>query len=242
MIRISAHALAGAALAALTACGGQPAAPQGEVTLSSLRFTPSAVSAGQPLVLVATVAVQGRATPQAILVTSTSGAQEEVRVSPWDSLSDSALTSVIAEAGGRVGIGFKEAEAARGLDEDGRSTTSDSTVVRMKQWLRDQGIVITWESVLIPSVAATMQPEETLVSRVRHHPNIDYLEPVLPGSYAASLSAGVASGASSTLVAVVATGIGRGAAAFRVAPGDRVTAHYRQPDGSVLEATAAVYE
>lgn len=101
---------------------------------------------------------------------------------PWAELSDSQLRIEIERACGRVFVGFKEAQAARGVDAQGRSLTTQETVTRMKQYLIERGITVEWAADL-PHVTGTMPPRLELVRELRDHPNVDYLEPVFPGSW-----------------------------------------------------------
>jgi len=215
-------------------CGSDPTAPLGEVTLASLQFARSEVAAGQPLILIAQPAAGESLSPVPVTVRASSGAEQQTWVSPWDSLSNSDLTAVIAEHDGEVMVRFKEAGAARGIDDRGYNITSRETFERMKQWLRDQGVTITreFEFVYSASVAATMEANEELVSRIRNHENVDIFEPNTRG-WPETVGP---SSSSSDLVAVVATGHG----GFSVRLGDTVTAAYRQPDGTLLTATVLI--
>lgn len=223
-------------LAALgSGCSQEVTAPAGDIMLSSLRFTRAEAQVGEPLVLVAQPAAGESLKPQPLLVTASSGAQQRAIVSPWDNLSDAELTAVIADVDGEVLIGFKEADAVRGVDEQGRSVTSAETVERMKRWLTEQAITIIREWVLAPGVFAKMPADEALVSQLRDHDNIDQLEPNIVGEFPAVTDARSSGG----LAGVIRTSPGS-AGNLAVRPGDRVTAEYRQPDGSSLTATVAI--
>jgi len=99
---------------------------------------------------------------------------------PWAELSDSELRIEIERACGRVFVGFKEAAAARGVDSQGRSLTTQETVTRMKQYLLERGFSVEWAADL-PHVTGRMSPRLELVGELRDHPNVDYLEPIFPG-------------------------------------------------------------
>ena len=103
---------------------------------------------------------------------------------PFDQLTDAQLRVEIARACGRVLIGFKEANASRGVDDRGAVLTSAATISTMKQYLVDHDVQITWEGLSLPAVAATMDWSFTEVAALRRHPNIDYLEPVFSGNWA----------------------------------------------------------
>jgi hypothetical protein len=100
----------------------------------------------------------------------------------WSALSDAALAAEVGRACGRVFIGFREAGQSRGVDEWGRVLTSAGTVARMRQLVRERGVVIEHEYDLIPAVAGRMPVGLELVRELRHHPNVDYLEPIFPGT------------------------------------------------------------
>lgn len=101
------------------------------------------------------------------------------------------LTSRINEAGGRVVIGFKEPRAAHGLDVRGTVIVSAETQARAKAYLRDQGVTITQEFVLLPAVEAKMDASAVLVARLRANPIIDYVNPAV---FAAFTDSGDAAG------------------------------------------------
>lgn len=102
---------------------------------------------------------------------------------PWHELSDSQLRVEIDRACGHVFVGFKEEGAARGVDAVGRSLTSAETVSRMKRFLTERGVRLEWASSDLPHVSARMDARLDLVVEIRHHPNVDNLEPIFPGTY-----------------------------------------------------------
>ena len=102
---------------------------------------------------------------------------------PWNQLSDAELYAEVVGACGRVSVGFKEASAVRGVDPYGRNLTSAETVSSTKRYLIDRGFTFEWESTDLPHGSARMPLSRSLVSEVRGHPNIDYLEPIFPGVY-----------------------------------------------------------
>lgn len=96
-----------------------------------------------------------------------------------------AAADSIRSAGGRAFIGFKEGSAARGVDAFGQPLVTEATVTRMKRYIRDQGITFEFEAQL-PYVVARLPVNHALtvlVTRLRTHPNVDYVEPVLRGTY-----------------------------------------------------------
>lgn len=98
---------------------------------------------------------------------------------PWRLMSDTELAGKIAEASGRVFIGFKDPGTAMGVDERGRVRTTGASVALAKEHLLALGIQITFEFVDMPTVVAQMPA--ALLSQVRHHPLIEYVEPIFPG-------------------------------------------------------------
>lgn len=101
---------------------------------------------------------------------------------PWHELSDAELRIEIDMACGRVFVGFKEKGATRGVDPQGRSLTSAETFARMKVYLVERGITIDWAGIDLPHVSARMSARLALVTELRSHPNVDYLEPIFPGT------------------------------------------------------------
>jgi hypothetical protein len=102
---------------------------------------------------------------------------------PWNELSDDELYAEVLGACGHVFVGFKEAGAVRGVDPYGRNLTSAETVSAMKSFLLERGFTFEWIAIDLPHLSARMPLSRRLVREVRHHPNIDYLEPIYPGTY-----------------------------------------------------------
>jgi hypothetical protein len=99
----------------------------------------------------------------------------------WHALTDQQLYVETRRTCGHVLIGFKEAGAARGVDEKGAALTSAATVASMKAFLHELKVVVDYEYDL-PAIAARIQPSLELIRLLRHHPNVDYLEPNFPGT------------------------------------------------------------
>jgi hypothetical protein len=97
-------------------------------------------------------------------------------------MNDAELAAAVDSAGGRVFVGFKDPDASAGVDEQGRVLASNASIVAGKAYLQKLDIVITWEPVDMPHVAARMPGK--LVSQVRANPYIEYIEPIFPGTYA----------------------------------------------------------
>lgn len=98
---------------------------------------------------------------------------------PWRRMSDTELASKISEASGRVFIGFKDPGTAMGVDERGRVRTTAASVALAKEQLLALGIQISFEFIDMPTVVARMPA--ALLSEVRQHPLIEYVEPIFPG-------------------------------------------------------------
>ena len=94
---------------------------------------------------------------------------------------DGQLWSAIVNVDGLVSIGFKESNAPRGVDETGRNVTSAETSHAMKRLLLSRGMVFSWQT--NNHVSGRMPLSLKLVSELRRHPNIDYLEPYTFGTY-----------------------------------------------------------
>ena len=102
--------------------------------------------------------------------------------SRYSCLSDQQLLTEITRVDGRVSIGFKEAGAVRGVDATGRNLTSDETKHATKQLLLQRGMTFTWQASGIPAVSGRIPLRLRLISDLRRHPNIDYLEPASFGT------------------------------------------------------------
>lgn len=102
---------------------------------------------------------------------------------PWRGMTDAELSAKIAEANGKVFIGFKDLGATAGVDEAGRVLASASSVVAGKSQVRALGIEITYEFIDMPMVLGQMP--SALLSQLRGNPLIEYVEPILPGDYLA---------------------------------------------------------
>lgn len=100
---------------------------------------------------------------------------------PWRGMTDAELSAKVAEAQGKVFIGFKDPTAAAGVDEAGRVLASASSLVAAKAQVRALGIEITYEFVDMPMVLARMPT--ALLSQLRQNPLIEYVEPIFPGTY-----------------------------------------------------------
>jgi hypothetical protein len=104
-------------------------------------------------------------------------------ISVYECFSDSELLAEIAKVDGRVGIGFKEAGMRRGVDPQGRNLTSAETTQSMKAFLLDRGITLIFQGGKMPAVGGRMPLRLELVTELRRHPNIDYVEPDIPGTF-----------------------------------------------------------
>lgn len=240
-------ATSGAALSAL-GCDPPTAPYSGE--LESLAFAQSQVAVGAPVVL--TGAAIGSATSAVrvgLQLTTSSGASLQAALAPWKEMTDAEILAVLGQAGGRATLGFKEVGQSRGVDASGRVLVSPATVERMKAYIRSQGLTITYEYDM-PAVAAQVPLDLAVVTRLRSHPNVDYLEPIIPGTYLSVFADGSPTAASagtiteqsnqSTVLATVVPTTGGAGAGLRVRSGDVITATYRRADGEILSAVATV--
>lgn len=133
-------------------------------------------------VLVAWSMINGCAAPDELTGPCTPVESREF-TEPWNQLSDAELYSEIVRACGHVFVGFKEASAPRGVDSFGVNLTSPATVASMKQYLLDRGFTFEWVSSDLPHGSGRIPLSQRLVSEVRRHSNIDYLEPIFPGVF-----------------------------------------------------------
>ncbi len=105
----------------------------------------------------------------------------------WAELSDGELQVEVARACGRVFIGFKEAGTARGVDPYGKVLTSPETFATMREYVVARGVEIESEGKLVPYIVGRVSWTDGLVRELRHHPNVDYLEPIFPGVWAGGM-------------------------------------------------------
>lgn len=102
------------------------------------------------------------------------------RDTPWCPMSDAELAAAVDSAGGRVFIGFKDPDAAAGVDEKGRVLASAKSILAGKEFLRSLDVVFTWQPIDTPMLTAVMPG--SLVGQVRANPFIEYIEPIFPGT------------------------------------------------------------
>jgi hypothetical protein len=166
--------------------------PPGEVVLESLEFTRAEIEVGESLVVLARTAEDREVGPQPFVIEASSGARQQRCLSRsqqdggrsyWAAFTNDELASLIAKWDNVVMIGFKEEDASRGVDEQGRVLVLEETVNRMTKWVQEQGVTITREFVFLPGVVGTMPAKAELVGKIREHKNIDYLEAAPPGGF-----------------------------------------------------------
>lgn len=102
---------------------------------------------------------------------------------PWRRMTDAELTAKVAEASGRVFIGFKDPEASAGVDEAGRVLVSSKSVAAAKALLRAHGLDLEIEFIDMPTVVTSIPAG--LVPQLRADRMIEYIEPIFPGTYSA---------------------------------------------------------
>ncbi len=101
----------------------------------------------------------------------------------WWNMSDSELATYVANADGRVIIGFKEPNALAGVDEYGRVLVSPATVQQAKSDFAWRGFSVIYEYKLTPAILAEIPP--SAVAQLRRNPLIDYIEPETFGEWMA---------------------------------------------------------
>lgn len=94
-------------------------------------------------------------------------------------MNDAELAAKVAEADGRVFIGFKDSEASAGVDETGRVLVSSASVAASKARLRALGLEFEIEFIDMPTVVTRIP--SGLVAELRANPLIEYIEPIFPG-------------------------------------------------------------
>lgn len=218
--------------------------------LDALSFVAPSVPAGVPLVLTGadsasvpvTVDVTAGSGPDAI-PREGSGSPVVVQLDPWATVTMGSwsgmpaaeLAELFTVSRGAGVIGFKEADAATGVDDHGNVLVSDSTVARAIQWVEDQGVTVTRNFAPMPAVSVDlpMPIDVQLVTTIRANANIDYLEPDEPVWFFQA-PPGIG-----TVGAVIPT-TGSAVGSLAVRPGDIVTATYVQPDGSTLSTQVVI--
>jgi hypothetical protein len=103
------------------------------------------------------------------------------RDTPWRRMSNAELIAKVTEAGGRVFVGFKNPDAAQGVDERGRVLAASNAVSLGKASLRSMGAQVELEFKKTPVVVASMSP--AMVAALRRSPYVEYVEPIFPGEY-----------------------------------------------------------
>jgi hypothetical protein len=96
-------------------------------------------------------------------------------------MSNAELIAKVTEAGGRVFVGFKNPDAAQGVDERGRVLAASNAVSLGKASLRSMGAQVELEFKKTPVVVASMSP--AMVAALRRSPYVEYVEPIFPGEY-----------------------------------------------------------
>jgi subtilisin family serine protease len=105
---------------------------------------------------------------------------------PWRRMTGAELSAKVAEAGGRVFIGFKNPEASAGVDEAGRVLVSPANVAAAKTMLRGLGLDFEIEFVDMPTVVTRIG--SAFVPQLRADPLIEYIEPIFPGTYSQQIT------------------------------------------------------
>jgi subtilisin family serine protease len=90
-------------------------------------------------------------------------------------MGDTEFARAVDSVGGRIAIGLKESSALQGVDDQGRSLASASTVVRAIEGLERMGVRVSYRFRTQPAVLATASGD--LAARLRRENNIDFVEP-----------------------------------------------------------------
>jgi hypothetical protein len=216
-----------------TACDGvTDVNAGGDIFIEALRFSRGTTQPGEPIGIVAHVPQRSSTGPSLHIETSSGGADTR-RLAPWSELSTQELAALIQDANGRVFVGYKETNATSGVDGKGNNMTSDSTVQHMTALLLQHGAMIEWSYELIPAVVAHIPTDVAFLTMLRDHPNVEYVEPIFGGQWHAG---GTPPAPTRSVLAIIRPGSG----SLHAAAGDTITAWYRQPNGTLLRATAAV--
>ncbi len=99
----------------------------------------------------------------------------------WAGMSLQELTEAVADAGGRVFIGFKDSIASGGVDGRGRVLATPQAVAMAKQRLQTLGVGVQHEFRLMPVVVAEVSAAQ--LEALQRNPLVDYVEPVVSGSF-----------------------------------------------------------
>lgn len=157
------------------------AAPPPRGTRFAHRLHSSRASA-LTLLSVALCAVQAcsEPTPPELRSTATTAtaASNEVgphRQAPWRRMSLSEIEPHRQRSHGRVLLGFKDSDAAFGVDPFGRILVSNASIDGARALLDRLGVQVVLELPPLPSVVAIVNAEQ--FAALRRHPLIDYIEP-----------------------------------------------------------------
>jgi subtilisin family serine protease len=93
-------------------------------------------------------------------------------------MSEDDLLARIADASGRVFIGFKSPDAGAGVDEHGRLLADARSIGLAREALAAASVDVRWAAPDMPAVVARI-PQQA-VRGLLHNPLIEYIEPIFP--------------------------------------------------------------
>lgn len=105
---------------------------------------------------------------------------------PWRAMGDAELAERVRQADGIVFIGFKNPGPGMGVSEQGRVLAARGSIDAAKSYLREKDIEILLDmdshvGAPTPTVIARIKPE--LITELRRHPLIEYVEPNSVGEF-----------------------------------------------------------
>lgn len=212
--------------------------------IMELSFTRSSYPAGQPLIL--------RAKPnpelqpdffqeETLRVQLSVGDEHETsgQLSPWSAISDEEMVAAIKDGPGRVAVRIKEADRKSARTEEGELVRSEEAMNKFIDWVENHPkLSIAWVAKLHPDIGIDFVEEPTaeLVHQVRHHENVEFMEPIQYGEYLSVTSPKETESLKEDLVTVI--GLGE----YNVQPGESITAAFKREDGSTLTATTSIVQ
>jgi hypothetical protein len=241
---------------ALSACdmtgpGDEDVIPAGEVPLEKIEFLRAETLPGEPLLAMAWIHHTNLVETVEVQVASRSGARRTLTLTPyalrwgwleggfgepWKSMSEVELAALLGAADWVAAIGVMEEGAIREPGFIPPYEVSDETVESFMAWLEEQGATeVQRQDPRFGYLTARLPVDLDLIRRIRAHPNVETLESTYmlvkddwtPEPYLSS----------EPYIGILVTNDGSG---LSVQPGDELTLRYRQPDGSLLEATIPV--
>lgn len=211
--------------------------------LNNLEFSQSTYAPSDALVL--------RATPNpdlgekffnnntlSIQLSTSSGDEASAQISPFSDLTDAEMVEAIKEGADNTAIlRIKETDQESARNSDGELIRSEEAINSFVNWTENrEEITVTRKAALHPNVLIqfTTDPTVDVVSEVRTHGNVEFMEPNAIGEFHSVPGDLELSG---NLTLVILSG---GTLTYQ--SGDTVTAEFRQADGTILQATVNITE